>query len=221
MPLKIDKSENVFLPCLAQITAFLALSGRRDGVLWTITPSTIMAVREVFILILFSNIPCRLRIRGVWTEYFQGFTISDDVFIFCNQTSSRRVTSASRDTLSKWTTPYGKTRRKTAALKFQLQTSESIRWARLLHVFQPLICWICSPKWNIWPYTMFNMCLHSKSFFSFFSLQSYHSFHSTAYTRAQPKSLFEKSLIECLQCSGASTWNVLLCIYAVLFVYVN
>lgn len=31
----------------SQITAFLVLSGRRDGVLWAITPSTITAVRKV------------------------------------------------------------------------------------------------------------------------------------------------------------------------------
>lgn len=59
------------------------------------------------------------------------WAIKDDVLISCNQTSSRRGSSVSMGTLSKWTTPYGKTRRKTAALKFRLQTSESIRYARL------------------------------------------------------------------------------------------
>ncbi len=59
------------------------------------------------------------------------WTINDDVLISCNQTSSRRGSSVSTATLSKWTTPYGKTQRKTAALTFTLQTSDSIKYARL------------------------------------------------------------------------------------------
>lgn len=71
--------------------------------------------------------PRELRPRRFYTFC----TVNGTSFAFCNQTSSRRASSTSMATPSKSTAAYGKTRKRTAALKFQLQTSESTRYAHL------------------------------------------------------------------------------------------
>lgn len=67
------------------------------------------------------------------------WTINDGLLISCNQTSSRRGSSVSTATLSRWTAAYGETQRKTVALKFRLQTSESIRYAGFWWWFESLL----------------------------------------------------------------------------------
>lgn len=76
------------------------------------------------------------------------WTINDAVLISCNQTSSRRGSSVSMATPWRWTAPYGRTQRKTVASKSRLQTSESIRCARLLVMIWVTAVLSVRPNWK-------------------------------------------------------------------------
>lgn len=117
--------------------------------------------------------------------------------ISCNQTSSRRGSSISTGTLSRWTAPYARTQRRTVALRFRLQTSESIRYACLLVMLWVTASQIEKQKWT-WDVPCLRLgkaCVYMHFIKSLF-LKPIHSFDTAAFCRGSTWHAYLKSLNE-------------------------